>query len=275
MSKNSLFALLLFAVFFSGCSSKYSTTPSSYTTTSYENQSTTKLQAVHRATLKPYSVFGVRYTPHLIKKGEQMEGVASWYGPDFHGGKTSSGEIYDMHSLTAAHKTWPMHTVVKVHNLENSKSVIVRINDRGPFVKNRIIDLSYAAGRRIGMHKNGTAKVRVTVLRTDGGNWPKTAKYGTSTGSTAADSTTFGSKALEKSDAKAMYYVQVASFSSLEAAVNFQQEHMKLPLSIGSKVEEKNGLYKVYVGTFKNEGKARKFMQNAKFDGAFLVREQR
>ncbi|MBN1413063.1 MAG: septal ring lytic transglycosylase RlpA family protein [Spirochaetales bacterium] len=89
------------------------------------------------------------------------EGYASWYGPKFHGRKTASGEIYDMHKLTAAHKTLPFGTYVLVVNLENGFSVVVKINDRGPFVKGRIIDLSKAAAIEIGMIKSGTARVRI------------------------------------------------------------------------------------------------------------------
>src|SRR5579885_606899 len=91
---------------------------------------------------------------------DEMEGVASWYGEEFNGRLTASGEVYDMYRLTAAHKTLPLGTVVKVHNLDNGKSVEVRINDRGPYVKGRIIDLSRTAGRAIGMREKGTAQVK-------------------------------------------------------------------------------------------------------------------
>ena len=97
--------------------------------------------------------------------GFRQEGIASYYGPKFQGRKTSSGEIFDMYALTAAHNTLPFGTLVKVTNLENGLSVIVRINDRGPFKKKRIIDLSYEAARRIGMLGPGTAKVRLEVVK--------------------------------------------------------------------------------------------------------------
>ncbi len=95
------------------------------------------------------------------------EGIASWYGPRFHGRRTASGEVFDMHRLTAAHPWLPFGTVVRVTNLENGLSVVVRINDRGPFVKGRIIDLSYAAAKRLRMLRQN-ARVRVEVLK-----WPK------------------------------------------------------------------------------------------------------
>ncbi len=92
-------------------------------------------------------------------------GIASWYGKKFHGNPTASGEIYDMYQLTAAHKTLPLGTYVMVTNLENNRSVEVKINDRGPFIKGRIIDLSYAGARSLNMVEEGTARVRVEVLK--------------------------------------------------------------------------------------------------------------
>lgn len=94
-------------------------------------------------------------------QGHAMEGIASWYGKKFHGRRTANGEIYDMHILTAAHKTLPFHTLVRVTRLDENRSVVVRINDRGPFVAGRIIDLSYAAARRLGIAETGTAPVRL------------------------------------------------------------------------------------------------------------------
>jgi len=94
----------------------------------------------------------------------ETEGIASWYGPNFHGRRTASGEIYNMYDYTAAHKTLPLGTYVRVINLENGKSVVVRINDRGPFVKNRIIDLSYAAAKKIDMIDKGTARVKLQII---------------------------------------------------------------------------------------------------------------
>lgn len=121
--------------------------------------------AVKKPARSSYVVRGQTYHPlRQVVPGLQMKGIASWYGPMFHGKKTSSGEVYDMHSLTAAHKTLPLHTLVKVTNLENRRDVIVRINDRGPFVDERMIDLSLGAANKLGMVRAGLAPVRVTVL---------------------------------------------------------------------------------------------------------------
>lgn len=111
-----------------------------------------------------YEVYGVRYTILPGSTGYRKQGIASWYGRKFHGRRTSSGEPYDMHKMTAAHTTLPIPTNARVTNLENGKSVIVRINDRGPFSKNRLIDLSYAAAVELDMIANGTARVEVATL---------------------------------------------------------------------------------------------------------------
>jgi rare lipoprotein A len=125
---------------------------------------------------KPYRVYGTWYQPIPDARGFEQTGVASWYGRKFHGRKTSNGEIYNMYGVTAAHKTLPLGTFVRVHNLANGKSVDVRINDRGPFVRGRVIDLSYGAAKRIGMVGPGTARVKVTALGapkpTKGGSAP-------------------------------------------------------------------------------------------------------
>jgi len=102
--------------------------------------------------------------PAEIERGAAQEGMASWYGKEFHGRPTASGERFDMHALTAAHPTLPFGARVRVTNLANGKSVTVRVNDRGPFTKGRIIDLSYAAAREIGIIESGTARVRVEIL---------------------------------------------------------------------------------------------------------------
>lgn len=114
-----------------------------------------------------YEVFGVRYEVMDTSYGYKERGVASWYGNKFHGKATSSQEPYDMHAMTAAHKSLPLPTYVRVRNLKNGKSVVVRVNDRGPFIDNRIIDLSYSAAIKIDMVREGTSLVEVTALSYD------------------------------------------------------------------------------------------------------------
>jgi rare lipoprotein A len=111
-----------------------------------------------------YVVFGKRYFILPTARGYKERGVASWYGPDFHAKATSSGEPYDMYAMTAAHKTLPIPCYARVTNLSNGRSVVVRINDRGPFVDNRIIDLSYTAAHKLDMTRAGTAFVEVETI---------------------------------------------------------------------------------------------------------------
>jgi rare lipoprotein A len=116
---------------------------------------------------KPYTVFGVNYTPLAKARGYRERGVASWYGRKFHGRRTSSGEPYDMYAMTAAHRTLPLPSYVRVRNLQNGRSVVVRVNDRGPFLHNRLIDLSYSAAARLGVLATGTAMVEVESVTPD------------------------------------------------------------------------------------------------------------
>jgi len=117
-----------------------------------------------RGTYRPYKVKGVTYYPLQSAKGFHEEGLASWYGPGFHGCKTSSGEIYDQYKPTCAHKLLPMHTMVRVTNLRNGRSVVLRVNDRGPFVSGRIVDLSLYGAKTLGVYARGTAPVRLEVV---------------------------------------------------------------------------------------------------------------
>lgn len=114
--------------------------------------------------IQPYSVMGKTYWPVQSAMGFREEGFASWYGIDFHGKKTATGEVYDMFGVSAAHKTLPLGTKVRVHNMENGRTLDLVINDRGPFVDGRVIDLSYASARLLGMADNGLARVRVEGL---------------------------------------------------------------------------------------------------------------
>ena len=95
---------------------------------------------------------------------KKYEGISSWYGPNFHGKLTANGEVYDMYGITAAHKSLPLNTIARVTNLDNGKSIILRINDRGPYVDNRILDCSLGAAKKLGFYKNGTAFVKIEII---------------------------------------------------------------------------------------------------------------
>ena len=213
--------------------------------------------AMQRATMKPYVVFGKKYYPTSAHIGDEFRGVASWYGPDFHDKKTSNGEIYNMYALTAAHKTLPMNTVVKVTNLENGKSTIVRINDRGPFVKNRIIDLSNKAAHQIDMVKKGTARVKLEVLGFNG-IIAKTKKQ---------------KKAIRFTS---NYYLQVGVFSKLEGAMDTKRK-FEIALDDKYKIVLKDGnlngktIKRVWISGFGSEQEAVDFKESNNLQGAVVI----
>lgn len=187
----------------------------------------------------PYTVLGKTY--HLIadETSYRERGYASWYGKKFNGYRTSNGEVYDMYAMTGAHKTLPIPSYVRVKNLDNGKSVVVRINDRGPFHQGRIIDLSYAAAQRIGIHKTGTGRVEVEiVLPNDAAPVPMRAA---NQGAKQVDS------ALPPGT-----YLQVGAFSQKSAAQQFAANigtKLTYPLIIHSSQTPKE-IHRVRVGPF-------------------------
>lgn len=252
-----------------GCSSKrYSSSgSSSYYSKSYAynknkqtKNTTSKIRdskAMHRATMRPYVVFGKKYYPTVAHVNDTFTGVASWYGPKFHAKKTSNGETYNMYAYTAAHKTLPMNTMVKVENIENGKNVIVRINDRGPFVKSRIIDLSNVAAHKIDMVKKGTAKVKLTVLGFRG----KIAH-------TQAEK--------NQTMSVANYYVQVGAFRKA-AGANITKRKFSMIIDKKYNVVIKEGQFqgkpikRVWVSGFRSEAEAEDFKINNNLQGAMVI----
>ena len=157
-------------------------------------------------TQKPYVINNKRYYPIPSSKGYNEKGLASWYGQAFHGRNTSNGETYDMYAMTAAHKTLPMNTMLLVRNLENGKKTVVRINDRGPFVRGRIIDLSYKAAKKIDVVANGTSKVQIVALA-----------EGTVSSKGTPPSLVFKDLSVGE------FYVQIGAFSKKINAINLQK----------------------------------------------------
>ncbi|MBU1003471.1 MAG: septal ring lytic transglycosylase RlpA family protein [Proteobacteria bacterium] len=151
---------------------------------------------VPKGTFKPYSISGIQYYPLSSADGYVQTGLASWYGDDFHGKKTANGEIYDMHAMTCAHKVLPMNTYVRITNRDNGKAATLRVNDRGPFVGSRIVDLSYAGAKALGVVGPGTAPVRLEAV------------------GVAGSQTTSVARAVADAD----YYVQVGAFTQQENA---------------------------------------------------------
>lgn len=158
MPNRNIILLVMLSLFIVGCSSKSNNKASKY-------GAVPKEEPVSKyGNPKSYKVLGETYKVKETSKGYSEVGIASWYGKDFHAKRTSSGTPYNMHSYSAAHKTLPIPTYVKVTNLENGKSINVRVDDRGPFSKGRIIDLSYQAAKDLGVIAKGTAKVKVEAL---------------------------------------------------------------------------------------------------------------
>jgi rare lipoprotein A len=135
-----------------------------------------RLETLHRGAMRPYVVMGQSYTPMTELTPYKARGSASWYGRRYHGKQTSSGELYDMYSMTAAHPVLPIPSYVRVTNVTNGKSVVVRVNDRGPFIDSRLIDLSYTAAHRIGVLAGGSALVEVESILPDASG-PSGAMY--------------------------------------------------------------------------------------------------
>jgi rare lipoprotein A len=215
--------------------------------------------AMHRATMRSYVINGKRYQPTMTRVGATFNGIASWYGPNFHAKKTSNGETYNMHALTAASKTLPMNTIVRADNLDNGKSIIVRINDRGPFVRGRIIDLSNKAAHAIDMVGKGTAKIKLTVLGF-GGKIAKTAK--------------------EKNRVVSLshYFVQVGAFRQKHGAKETEQKFsmtLDKPYKTKVKTFEVDGspLYRVWISGFRSEDEARDFITKYELNGATVIGE--
>jgi len=188
-----------------------------------------------------YVVFGKRYEVMDSSSGYKKRGVASWYGSKFHGKRTSSGETYDMYAMTAAHKSLPLPTYVKVTNLSNKKSVVVKVNDRGPFHNDRIIDLSYTAATKLGITSNGTGLVEVVALD-PGGNIKKKAGYRKV------------AQVSGRSQQAATLYVQIGAFSDKKNAQNIQRklENSNISNVKISRLElPRRPLYRVRVGPIK------------------------
>ncbi len=194
----------------------------------------------------------MRYVPYEPGKMIQFRqvGIASWYGKDYHGRQTANGEVYDMYAMTAAHCTLPFNTRVRVTNLENGKKTELRINDRGPFVAGRIIDLSYSGARAIDMVGKGTAKVTIEAIGFAGGRVPSL---------------------------EGTFAIQVGAFTERENAARFRDQLEKKYANVRIILWESNvqRFYRVRLGAFRTEAEAQRQVEVLKKDQlpGFVVRE--
>jgi len=182
-----------------------------------------------------YDVFGKRYYTLTRSQGYQEKGIASWYGSKFHGRRTSSGEMYDMYAMTAAHKTLPLPSYVEVINLSNGRKVIVKVNDRGPFHDNRLIDLSYSAAEKLGIIGHGTGMVEIRAI----------------TGGEAPVNIVSNVQQKPIIDKSVGMYLQVGAFST---STNAQQFKSKVERQISDEVfvTSDGKLYRVRIGPLEN-----------------------
>ena len=198
----------------------------------------------HRYANRPYQVFGKNYVPIAASQPYREQGAASWYGKKFHGQKTSSGEVYDMYQMSAAHKTLPIPSYARVTNLANGRSVVVRINDRGPFHSDRIIDLSYAAANKLGYIAAGSARVEVESV---------------TPGQTVAAPAQEPKNAVEPGNT----YIQVGAFSSRENAEDLRGRIARQLswLTDAVQVLSIGNLWRLHVGPYKSNDDARTIAQ--------------
>ena len=207
------------------------------------------------ANLRPYTVLGKRYFPLQSGKGYSAQGIASWYGQKFHGHKTANGEIYDMFAMSAAHKTLPLPSIVRVTNLQNGKQAVVRVNDRGPFHDNRIIDLSYAAALKLDVLSTGTAKVKLDVLHVD--------EYGVLT---VGNHPVIPATPLPQEDANKALFIQVTALQD-EQKVNQLAHGLSTLYQVPTVTPNDGGIYRLRLGPIKDEEKANVLLNELKQNG--------
>jgi rare lipoprotein A len=215
-------------------------------------------EPLHRYANRPYVALGKTYTPVIVAGNFRERGIASWYGKKFHGQRTSSGEVYDMYGMTAAHPTLPIPSYARVTSVATGKSVVVRVNDRGPFLHERVMDLSYTAAHKLGIIGSGSAEVEVESLAPN------------AITSSVATADAVQTRPLEKAEppkpvliapvtAGGNVYLQLGAFKSREAAESFMA---KMRAELGDVTGQlslfvKGGLTRVHIGPYANRNEAR------------------
>ncbi len=221
-----------------------------------------RAEPLHRFANRPYSVLGRDYAPAQELKPYKARGVASWYGRKFHGQRTSSGEPYDMFAMTAAHPTLPIPSYARVTNLANGKSVVVRVNDRGPFLQDRLIDLSYAAAWKLGYIGSGSAQVEVaTVL--PGEDTPPLAKGGPGGISPDPVAQLAAAAPAEPPSLPAVpelrgTYLQLGAFGSQDNAESYRARVLRQLDWLGEAIHihALDGLYRLHLGPYRDAQEA-------------------
>ena len=251
------------------CSSQ----PGPRTTTRMPDNDTlpTGTQGVKRKVGNPYKVAGVWYYPKEEPYYDEV-GHASWYGRDFHGKKTANGEIYNMNSLTAAHKTLPMPSYVKVTNLDNNRSIVLRVNDRGPFVAGRLIDVSRRAAQLLGFQKQGVTRVRIQATDENG----RIARAPSSGRRVASNQTNTQRAPVNTPQASGSetHFVQIGSFSSQENA-DIQANQLRKsghPARVQRQVQGGRIFWRVRIGPYPGRRQAQDRLDRVVADGFYDAR---
>jgi rare lipoprotein A len=228
-----------------------------------------RAEPLHRFANRPYVVFGREYVPATSLRPYRERGVASWYGRKFHGEKTAIGEVYDMYGLTAAHPTLPLPSYARVTSVASGKSVVVRVNDRGPFLHDRLVDLSYAAAHRIGIAQRGSGEVIVEAILPGAATTVAAAPLPPVAAAPVAPqvvppspspATPTAPEPIPVQSAPSGYTVQLGAFASNANALNFL-DHAKNQLvnaEVEPRVRQVDGLYRVYVGPYADRDEARR-----------------
>lgn len=215
-----------------------------------------RAEPLHRFANRPYNVFGVEYRPMTSLGSLRQRGIASWYGRKFHGQKTAIGETYDMFAMTAAHPTAPLPSFARVTHPKSGRSVVVRINDRGPFHAGRIVDLSYAAAHRLGIAQGGSGEVELELLLPP---FAPSAAIDTVNTNVPPSVPPSEPPAIAISppnpDAQDIYYVQLGAFGNFANAQTFQQR-MSIELATTPRVQQVDSLYRVRLGPFATKSEA-------------------
>ncbi len=217
----------------------------------------------------PYTVLGETYKVMSSAKGFRQNGLASWYGRKFHGQRTSSGEQYDMFKMTAAHRNLPIPCYVRVTNRDNGKSVILKVNDRGPFHSDRVMDVSWAAAAKLGMLDRGTANVSIETINPDASERPVVAS--------AQPAPVSAPSATPEADTNQRFFVQAGAFGSAENAAALQNRLLTLaaaPVAI-QRSDDPTSLHRVQVGPFSDEAsaeKARDIIREASVGNPIIVK---
>jgi rare lipoprotein A len=227
---------------------------------------TPRLEPLHRFANRPYTVLGRDYVPATALRNYKERGIASWYGRKFHGQKTSIGETYDMYAMTAAHPTLPLPSFARVTNVATGKSVVVRVNDRGPFLHGRIIDLSYAAAHKVGIASKGSGEVEVEAIipgdrpiLTAAAPLPPVATAAPASASTTPLPAAEAPPAPISRDTGG-FAVQLGAFQNFINAQTFLA-HVQAQLAsaqVEPKVREANGMFRVYVGPYPDRDEAKR-----------------